>query len=57
MVNSQEFDFKKIDEDEISKFVNKFNVKKSTGVDNISAKHLKFGAPVLSSNISILVNQ
>ena len=54
---TETFDFKKTNEEEVTRLINKLNVKKSTGVNTISAKLLKFGAPVLSKHISILVNQ
>jgi hypothetical protein len=40
------FDFKPTDVDTVSKLVNKINIKKATGVDQISSKLLRAGAPV-----------
>ena len=43
------FDLKPTDVDTINKLVNKINIKKATGVDQISSKLLCAGAPVLNS--------
>ena len=40
----------------LNKLVNKINIKKTTGVDQISSKLLRAGAPVLNKNITTLVN-
>ena len=50
------FDFKPTDADTVSKLVNKINIKKATGVDQISSKLLRAGAPVLNKHITTLVN-
>jgi hypothetical protein len=43
--NNFNFDFKSTNTDTITKLVNKINIKKATGVDQISCKLLKVGAP------------
>ena len=50
------FDFKPTDVDTVSKLVSKINIKKATGVDQISSKLLRAGAPVLNKHITTLVN-
>jgi retron-type reverse transcriptase len=50
------FDFKPTDVDTVNKLVNKINIKKATGVDQISYKLLRAGAPVLNKQITTLVN-
>jgi hypothetical protein len=50
------FDFKPTDVDTINKLVSKINIKKATGVDQISSKLLHAGAPVLNKHITTLVN-
>ena len=45
------FDFKPTDVDTVNKLVNKINIKKATGVDQISSKLLRAGAPVLNKHI------
>jgi hypothetical protein len=50
------FDFKPTDVDTVNKLVNKINIKKATGVDQISSKLLRAGAPVLNKHITTLVN-
>ena len=50
------FDFKPTDVDTINKLVSKINIKKATGVDQISSKLLRAGAPVLNKHITTLVN-
>jgi hypothetical protein len=50
------FDFKPTDVDTINKLVIKINIKKATGVDQISSKLLRAGAPVLNKHITTLVN-
>ena len=50
------FSFRPISENETKKIFSKLNVKKSTGVDNISAKLLKACAPSLSHAVSSLIN-
>ena len=39
----------------LNKLVNKINIKKATGVDQISSKLLCAGAPVLNKHITTLV--
>jgi hypothetical protein len=48
------FDFKPTDVDTINKLVNKINIKKATGVDQISSKLLRAGAPVLNKHITYM---
>jgi hypothetical protein len=50
------FDFKPTDVDTVNKLVNKMNIKKATGVDQISSKLLRAGAPVLNKHTTTLVN-
>jgi hypothetical protein len=50
------FDFKPTDVDTVNKLVNKINIKKATGVDQISSKLLRAGASVLNKHITTLVN-
>ena len=50
------FDFKPTDVDTIHKLVSKINIKKATGVEQISSKLLRAGAPVLNKHITTLVN-
>ena len=50
------FDFKPTDVDTVNKLVNKINIKKATGLDQISSKLLRAGAPVLNKHIATLVN-
>jgi hypothetical protein len=45
------------DVDTINKLVSKINIKKATGVDQISSKLLRAGAPVLNKHITTLVNK
>jgi hypothetical protein len=40
----------------LDKLVSKINIKKATGVDQISSKLLRAGAPVLNKHITTLVN-
>jgi hypothetical protein len=42
--------------DTVNKLVSKINIKKATGVDQISSKLLRAGAPVLNKHITTLVN-
>ena len=49
-------DFKPTDVDTINKLVSKINIKKATGVDQISSKLLRAGAPVLNKHIKTLIN-
>ena len=49
------FLFRPISENETRKIFSKLNVKKSTGVDNISATLLKACAPSLSHAVSSLI--
>ena len=50
------FDFKPTDVDTVNKLVNKINIKKATGLDQISSKLLRAGAHVLNKHITTLVN-
>ena len=52
--SDKKFSFRPISENETRKIFSKLNVKKSTGVDNISAKLLKACAPSLSHAVSSL---
>ena len=50
-------DFKPIEENFISKQINKLSLKKATGHDGISAKILKFAKPVVLQPITFLINE
>ena len=50
--NSEELYFKPISEDFIEKQINKLNVKKATGIDQISPKILKVSKPVVKAPIT-----
>ena len=50
------FDFRPVSKKKVGKIISKLNVKKSTGVDNISAKILKACAPSFSHTVSSLIN-
>jgi hypothetical protein len=54
--NNIDFDFKPTNTDTITKLVNKINIKKATGVDQISCKLLKAGSPVLNKHLTTLLN-
>ena len=56
MKNNINFDFKPTNTDTITKLVNKINIKKATGVDQISCKLLKAGSPVLNKHLVTLLN-
>ena len=51
------FDFKPIEENFISKQINKLSLKKATGHYGISAKILKFAKPVVLQPITFLINE
>ena len=48
--------FKRVDEDFVSKQIGRLNVKKATGHDGISAKVLKLARPVIVKPLTDLVN-
>ena len=50
------FDFTPTDVDTVNKLVNKINIKKAIGVDQIASKLLRAGAPVLNKHITTLMN-
>jgi len=50
------FEFQLTDLETVSKIISKIDVKKATGVDNVSAKLLKAGTPVLIHHILNLIN-
>ena len=50
-------DFKPIEENFISKQINKLSLKKATGHDGISAKIPKFAKPVVLQPITFLINE
>ena len=50
------FEFQLTDIETVSKIISKIDVKKATGVDNVSAKLLKAGTPVLTHHILNLIN-
>jgi hypothetical protein len=54
--NDIDFDFKPTNTDTITKLVNKINIMKATGVDQISCKLLKAGSPVLNKHLTTLLN-
>jgi hypothetical protein len=50
------FEFTPTGVDTVNKLVNKINIKKATGVDQISSKLVRDGAPLLNKHITTLVN-
>jgi hypothetical protein len=54
--NNFNFDFKPTNTDTITKLVNKINIKKANGVDQISCKLLEAGSPVLNKHLTTLLN-
>ena len=54
--NNIDFDFKPTNTDTIAKLVNKINIRKATGVDQIACKLLKAGSPVLNKHLTTLLN-
>jgi hypothetical protein len=54
--NNFDFDFKPTNTNTITKLANKINIKKATGVDQISCKLLKAGSPVLNKHLTTLLN-
>ena len=49
--------FKPINEDFVTKQINKLNIKKATGYDGISPKITKFAQPVITNPIKVLINK
>ena len=55
--NLPQFSFRPVNPLEVSKIISNLNIKKATGVDNISAKILKSCAPSISHTVSSLINK
>ena len=45
-----------IDENKVSKLIDKLQIKKATGVDKLSSKIIRFGKPALGSPLADLIN-
>ena len=54
--NLPQFSFRPVNSNQVSKISSNLNIKKATGVDNISAKNLKSCAPAISHTVSCLIN-
>ncbi|MCU7801407.1 MAG: reverse transcriptase family protein, partial [gamma proteobacterium symbiont of Lucinoma myriamae] len=54
--SSEQFQFKSVVPEQISKIIDSFKIKKATGVDKISGKILKLGKPALVNPVTNLVN-
>ena len=50
------FNFSYIDENKVSKLIDKLQIKKATGVDKLSSKIIKLGKPALHSPLADLIN-
>ena len=50
------FNFSYIDENKVSKLIDKLQIKKATGVDKLSSKIIKLGKPALQSPLADLIN-
>ena len=55
--NKDRFFFKPINEDFVTKQINKLSIKKATGYDGISPKIIKFAQPVITNPIKVLINK
>ena len=55
--NLLQFSFRPVNPLEVSKIISNFNIKKATGVDNISAKILKSCALSINHTVSSLINK
>ena len=55
-VETEIFSFTPVSSDTVEKVISNLNIKKATGVDNISAKIIKECAPAVSIPISNLIN-
>ena len=55
--NKDKLFFKPINEDFVTKQINKLNIKKATGYDGISPKIIKFAQPVITNPIKVLINK
>ena len=55
-VITESFEFKPTDQKTVSKTIDKFKVKKATGVDKVSVKLLKLGKPSLIAPITNMIN-
>ena len=55
--NLPQFSFRPVNSVEVTKIISNLNIKKATGVDNISAKTLKSCAPSISHTVSCLINE
>ena len=55
-VTRNSFSFTIVSEEEVSKLLSSLNVAKSTGCDNISAQFVKYGAAVISTPVTYIIN-
>ena len=55
--NLPQFSFRPVNSSQVSKIISNLNIKKATGVDNISAKILKSCGPAISHTVSCLINE
>ena len=55
--NKDQLFFKPINEDFVTKQINKLNIKKATGYDGISPKIIKFAQSVITNPIKVLINK
>ena len=55
--NKDKLFFKPINENFVTKQINKLNIKKATGYDGISPKIIKFAQPVITNPINVLINK
>ena len=55
--NKDKLFFKPINEDFVTKQINKLNIQKATGYDGISPKIIKFAQPVITNPIKVLINK
>jgi hypothetical protein len=50
------FEFQHITSDKIEKIIDKINIKKASGFDNIPAKGIKQCKPIISNQLTSLIN-
>lgn len=55
-IKPNSFTFTIVSEEEVLKLITSLNVSKSTGCDNISAKFVKFGADVICTPLTYIIN-
>jgi len=56
MIVTSELFFKPVSDDFVEKQINKINIKKATGIDQISPKILKIAKPAVVAPITQLIN-